>query len=195
MIVELGAARTATDPAARTSGAVGHRSRRSTAEAVLEASGPSLTILFDEAGMALAELTAGADAGAPASSWESIELEAADLDGLAVAWLNELMRAADGHRAELVDVAVDVVAAPEAAAAGWRLRGRAGLRRVGDGLSAARPWLRATVWPRVASSDGRWTLRARLRSSPDGLVDRDPAPDEPGSDGLGPPREGHLRAG
>ena len=195
MFVELRAARAATDPEGATSGAVGHRTRRGPGEAVLDASGPSLPILFDEAGMALAELTAGGEAGAPASSWEPIELEAADVDGLALAWLNELMRAADGHRAELVDIAVDLVAGPEEAASGWRLRGRAGLRRVGDGPGAARSDLRATAWPRVTSRDGRWTLRARLGSAADGLVDRDAVPDAPRGDGLGPPHEGHLRAG
>ena len=125
---------------------VGRHSFWTAEEAVIEATAPCLPILFDESGMALADLTAEADAGAPASSWEPVDLEAADLAGLASTWLNELMREAGDHRAELVDVAVDTVAAPASGTGdGWRLHGRVGLRRLFGRHGPARYDLRTST--------------------------------------------------
>lgn len=158
-------------PACTGSGAfrVGHRCSWTADEAVIEATAPCLPILFDESGMALADLTAEADAGAPASSWEPVDLEAADLAGLASTWLNELMREADDHRAELVDVAVDTVAAPESGTGdGWRLHGRVGLRRLFGRHGPVRHDLRATTGLRIkATEGGTWTLRAQLAPVPE----------------------------
>jgi hypothetical protein len=118
--------------------------------------------------MALADLTAEADAGAPASSWEPVDLEAADLAGLASTWLNALMREAGDHRAELVDVAVDTVAGPASGTGdGWRLHGRVGLRRLFGGHGPARHDLRTSTSPRIKATEGTWTLRAQLDPVPD----------------------------
>jgi hypothetical protein len=147
---------------------VGHRSAWTAEQALIEATGPCLPILFDESGMALADLTAGADVGAPASSWEPVDLEAADLAGLASAWFNELMKQAGDHRAELVDVAVDTVAAPASGTGGgWRLQGRVGLRRLFGRHGPARHDLRATTSLRIKATDKTWTLRARLDPVPE----------------------------
>ena len=142
--------------------------------AVIEATGPSLPILFDEIGMALVNLTAEFDAGAPTSSWESVELEAPDLAGLAGTWLNALMREAAERHAELVDVAVDTVTAPAPGTGhGWRLHGRVGLRRLLGRHGPARRDLRATTGPHIETTAGRWTLQAQLE------VDRSVVDDNP----------------
>ncbi len=147
---------------------VGHHSAWTAEEALIEATAPCLPILFDESGMALADLTAEADAGAPASSWEPVDLEAADLTGLASTWLNELMKEAGDHRAELVDVAVATVAAPASGTGdGWRLHGRVGLRRLFGRHGPARQDLRATTSLRIKATNGTWTLRARLDPVPE----------------------------
>lgn len=124
-------------------------------------------MLFDESGMALADLTAEADAGAPATSWEPVDLEAADLAGLASTWLNELMREAGDHRAELVDVAVDTVASSaDGTRDGWRLHGRVGLRRLFGRHGPARHDLRASTSLCLEALEGTWTLRAQLDPVP-----------------------------
>jgi hypothetical protein len=125
---------------------LGHRSTWKAGDAEIEATAPCLSMLFDESGMALAELASADDAGAPASSWEPVDLTAPDLTGLACTWFNELMQDAGHHRAELVDVAVDAVALPaDGSGDGWRLQGRAGLRRLFGHHGPARHDLRATA--------------------------------------------------
>jgi hypothetical protein len=147
---------------------VGHRSAWTAEEALIEATGPCLPILFDECGMAIADLTAEADAGAPASSWEPVVLEAADLAGLASTWLNELMKEAGDHGAELVDVAVDTVAGPARGNGDrWRLHGRVGLRRLFGRHGPARHDLRATKRLRIKATGETWTLRAQLDPVPE----------------------------
>jgi hypothetical protein len=146
---------------------VGHHSSWTAEEAVIEATAPCLSILFDESGMALADLTAEADAGAPASSWEPVDLEAADLAGLASTWFNELMREAGDHRAELVDVAVDTVAAPASGTGGWRLHGRVGLRRLFGRHGPARHDLRARTSLSIEATEGTWTLSAQFDPVPE----------------------------
>jgi hypothetical protein len=143
---------------------VGHRSSWTANGAVIQATAPSLPILFDECGMALADLTGETDSGAPACSWEAVDLEAADLAELASKWVDELMRRAGDHRGELVDVAVDVVAAPgRGTGDAWRLHGRIGLRWLFGRHGPARHDLRSRTSHCVKSSEGTWTLLARLQ--------------------------------
>jgi hypothetical protein len=149
---------------------VGHHTSWMAGAAVIEAMAPSLPILFDESGMALADLTAEAESGAPASIWEPVDLEAADLASLASTWLNDLMCKACQHRAELVDVAVDTVAGPaDETRDRWRLHGRVGLRRLYGRHGPAPHDLWATTSPRIRATGGTWTLHADL----------DPTPPEP----------------
>lgn len=144
---------------------VGHRALLTAHTAALEAAAPCLSVLFDEIAMGLAELTSGADAGAPASSWERVTLEAADLPDLLCAWLNELVACAATHRSAFVDVAVDRVESPaNRLGCGWRLLGRAGLRafRRPD-ESTQHGWTAVTRGGlSLHESEGTWTLRARL---------------------------------
>src|SRR3972149_1307268 len=90
---------------------------------------PDLAGLFEEAAMAVAEI--GADAlpdgpaatiGGPSNAGLHIDLEAADLPGLAFAWLNELVGLADIHGPL---ARTEVVAVEALSAGGWRFRGRA----------------------------------------------------------------------
>lgn len=143
---------------------LGHRSTWKSCDAEIEAAAPCLLMLFDEGGMALAELASADDAGAPASSWEPVDLTAPDLSGLACTWFNELMRDAGHHRAELVDVAVDAVTTPaDGSGESWRLQGRAGLRWLFGNRGPARHDLRATTEDlSVEAIGGNWRLRAHL---------------------------------
>ncbi|HXG40657.1 MAG TPA: archease [Candidatus Limnocylindrales bacterium] len=100
----------------------GHELLPHTADARLRAWAPDLAGVFEEAALALAELSA--DVGAPAGTGERIpiEVEAVDLPGLAFAWLNELIGLADVHGA-IAGVRVEAV--ERTSGDGWRLRGEA----------------------------------------------------------------------
>lgn len=108
-----------------------HRVLAHTADVGIEARGPDLPAIFEEAALALADLTAdrsrgtgstmgeGADPVVPASlSTRTVRLEAADPVALAFAWLNELVATidVDGALAELQVTVVEAVAD-----GGWRL--------------------------------------------------------------------------
>jgi hypothetical protein len=158
-------------------GRFGHRSMWTAHGAEIEATAPCLSVLFDEIGMALAQLASAEDAGAPASSWEPVDLRDPDLAGLACTWLNELMHDADLHRAELVDVAVDAVTLPEDGSDEcWRLQGRVGLRPLFGHHGPGRHDLHATTGAVSAdATDGTWRLRAHLvpggAASPDHVLE------------------------
>jgi SHS2 domain-containing protein len=143
---------------------LGHLTRSRAHDADIEATAPCVSMLFDEVGMALAEFASETDVGAPASWWESVALEAADLPNLACTWLNELVAHADRHRAEFVDVAVDRVDSPaDGPGGGWRLQGRIGLRPFGRRGASSRHTLPATAAGlSVQEAEGTWTLRAHL---------------------------------
>jgi hypothetical protein len=145
---------------------VGHRLSLGALAADVEAAGPSLDIVFDESAMALAELIAGTDAGAPAQSWLRVDLRAPDLPSLAREWVNRLLADAAGHDAALVDVAVDDVAAPDDAHPdGWRVQARAGFRKTfGRGARAIQV---DPVAPdvRVESTGGTYRLLAHLATT------------------------------
>lgn len=134
-----------------------HETIPHTADVGIRAEAPDLAGLFEEAAMAVAEIAADARAGAPAEAGPTIELAAADLPGLAFAWLNELIGLADIHgpldRAEVA--AVEAV--PDG---GWRLRGCAAFG------AGARPRLdikSATYYGLVVErAGGGWRLTAYL---------------------------------
>ena len=106
-----------------------HEATPHTADVGIRAHAPDLAGLFEEAARAVAEI--GADAlpdgpaatiGGPSNAGLHIDLEAADLPGLAFAWLNELIGLADIHGPL---ARTEVVAVEALSAGGWRLRGRA----------------------------------------------------------------------
>ena len=80
-----------------------------TADAGVGARAPDLPGLFEEAAAALAELAADVDPGVPTDEVEVV-LEAADLVGLAYAWLNELISLADARSAAIAGARVEAAA-------------------------------------------------------------------------------------
>jgi SHS2 domain-containing protein len=107
-----------------------HRSLPHTADTGIEATGPDLASAFEEAGLALAGLTADIDLEAiaelgPTASppLRPVELTAADPVALAFAWLDDLVGRVDLDGA-LAGVAVDSVEG--SSSDGWRLRARVG---------------------------------------------------------------------
>ena len=120
-----------------------HEALPHTADAGLRACAPDLAALFEEAAAALAELAADIAPDARRTSEARIELHAADLVGLAFAWLNELIGLSDAGRGPLAATAVERIASigsarPAASAdaaapgppGGWSLTGRAWFARV-----------------------------------------------------------------
>jgi SHS2 domain-containing protein len=118
-----------------TSSGRGHELLPHTADAGFRARAATLPELFAEAAAALAELAVEVDSDVEPSAVEAVALEAADLDALAYAWLNELIGLAAVAHAALVGVVVERVDWQEDA--GWMLAARVRLAAV-DG-SAVRP--------------------------------------------------------
>jgi len=159
-----------------------HRLLPHTADTGIEARGPDLAAVFEEAGFALAGLTAdiepealvelAADALPPLAD---VRLEAHDLPSLAFAWLDELVGRVDleGALAALEVEAVDqragtsAVDAPDdtGPAATWALRARVAtlpfdgdrVRRRADVKAATYHGLEVAPDP-----DGGWCLTAYL---------------------------------
>ena len=137
-----------------------------TADVGIQAIAQDLLSLFEEAAMALIELTTSISAGVAATRWESVHLEAADVTGLAFAWLNELISLGDIGQGAVVAAHLDLLDHPSAHDADgvWSLMGRVGLRREADRA------VRVLRQPKSATYHGlsveqrrqRWTLRAYL---------------------------------
>lgn len=113
----------------------GHRLLAHTADAGLEAWAPDAGALFEEAALALSDISADIEPGTAATAREAVAIEAPDAEGLVFAWLNELIGLIDVRGAAITGASV-------------------ALARLED-----RPLVRATV--RLAPFDGR---RVRRRS-------------------------------
>ena len=139
-------------------------------EAGLEATAPSLRLLFEETATALGRVMARPEDAGPACRWEAVSLHAHDLPGLAGLWLDRLIslgdsRFSDLRREAIVAVAVDRVASPEeeAHAGRWELRARVGLRPYLENGIPRLEIRSASDRPlAVERGDASWTLRARL---------------------------------
>ena len=133
-----------------------------TADAGFAATGPTLAGLFEEAARAVGEVTADVPPDVRPDTWTRIELAAADLPGLAYAWLNALI--AQGEIAHGALVAADVVEAVAAEEGGCRLHGRAGFRRFEHGdVRVRRPPKSATFHGlAVEKLPGGWRMTAYL---------------------------------
>ncbi len=121
-----------------------------TADAGLVARAPTLSGLFEEAALALAELgtdTAGVE-GAPVIAGP---ITAGDLEGLAFAWLNELIGLAESAGEALVGAAV---ARLGPAGDGWTVEGRAMLAPWGQRGVRARRHVKAVTFHRLAVEEG-----------------------------------------
>lgn len=138
-----------------------HRSLAHTADAGLHAEAPTLEALFEEAAAALAELSADVAPDAVPDAAEAVALEAADLPGLAFAWLNELVGLADARHAALARTAVERV---EEAEGGWRLVARAWFVPRDGRRARARRDVKSATYHRLAveSAGGGWRLTAYM---------------------------------
>ena len=143
----------------------GHETLPHTADVGLRGWGPTMVIAFEESAIALAELTsetvaASGKVKAMSERIERVELVAADLVGLAYAWLNELVGLIDLHGALRGGRVSAVVRSDD----GWILRGSAGfvpfdgvaVRRRADVKSATYHGLA------VDGANGAWTVTAYL---------------------------------
>jgi SHS2 domain-containing protein len=137
-----------------------------TADAGLLAIAPTLPLLFEEVAAALAELSADVAPGVAPSAWEAIDLEAADLPGLAYEWLNELIALGELHRGVVVEAIVERIDEPGATVAGapWRLRGRVGIAPYSPGGARPRRHVKSATFHRLEAGrrGGRWAMQAYL---------------------------------
>jgi len=154
-----------------TSSGARHEILSHTADVGLRVEAPDLVALFDEAAAALAELAADVPAGAPELPPERVELEAADLAGLAYEWLNELIGLADVRRAALVGGRVErLEQLPPPGDPGdegswtWRLEGTVRLARFEGGAVRPRVGVKSATYHglRVEPSGAGWTMTAYL---------------------------------
>lgn len=115
----------------------GHVLADHTADARIHAWASTLAELFEEAALALCRLSAEVEPGAQ-TSWATVELQAGDPDGLAFAWLNELIGLAELERRAVASTHVAVTERPVGkGAGGWRLRARVGLADYAPGGTRA----------------------------------------------------------
>ncbi len=154
-----------------TRAAARHEILSHTADVGLRVEAPDLPALFGEAAAALAELAADVPAGARELPPERVELEAADLVGLAYEWLNELIGLAEVRRAALVEARVErLEQVPPSGNPGdeaswtWRLDGAIRLARFEDGAARPRVGVKSATYHdlRVERSGAGWTLTAYL---------------------------------
>jgi SHS2 domain-containing protein len=147
----------------------GHRLLSHTADAGLEATGPDLAAVFDEAALALAGLTSDIDLaavisadGAAVPPLRRVDLRAGDRVELAFTWLNELVARVDTDGA-LAAVAVESVDGSDEE--GWRLRARIATLPF-DGRSVRRRAdVKSATYHRLAIEPlpgGGWRLTAYL---------------------------------
>jgi SHS2 domain-containing protein len=137
-----------------------------TADIGFEASAGDLGALFEEAAAALAELTAETAPSVSPTSWLAVDLRAADLPGLAFAWLNELIALSEIHRSAIVSVDVDHIDHPPRIPAPSHptLAARVGLHSLGSAdVRPLRAVKSATFHGLVVQRVGRrWVMRAYL---------------------------------
>ena len=121
-----------------------------TADAGLVARAPTLAGLFEEAALAIAELAADTDGveGVPVLAGP---VTACDLDGLAFAWLNELIGLAESAGQVLVRA---VVARIGPQGDGWTMEGRAFLAPWDRPGVRARRHVKAVTFHRLAVEEG-----------------------------------------
>jgi SHS2 domain-containing protein len=149
----------------------GHETLEHTADAGLRATSSDLGGLFVEAAAALAELAADVAPEAAGIALERIELEAADLVGLAYGWLNELIGLADIRRAALAGTSIDLLEEiPPPPDGGdevswrWRLIGSARFVALDDRTARSRLGVKSATYHglRVDPVERGWTLTAYL---------------------------------
>lgn len=137
-----------------------------TADAGLLAVAPTLPELFEEVAIALGTFTADVMPYARVAAREAVELEGADLAGLAYAWLNELVGLGDLQHGALVEATVERIDGPADAQSGgpWRLHGHVGLVPYSSGSVRPRRNVKSATYHRlvVRHRGGRWTMRAYL---------------------------------
>lgn len=140
-----------------------HEALPHTADVGLRAEAPDLPALFEEAAAALAELAADVPPGIRGVE-RRVERSATDLEGLAFAWLDELIGLAETAGAAVAGTTVEAVEEHGGPDAPWMLRAR--VRLVPYGPEGARPRLgvKSPTYHglRVEPHDGGWTLTAYL---------------------------------
>lgn len=139
-------------------GCRGHTILPHTADAGIEAHGPTFAAALEEAAAALSELTADVPARHGSPVVHVVHIAATDPAGLLVAWLNELIGLTDVHHAALLDTTVESV---DPALSGLTAR-----VRLVPFAAGARPRVQAksATFHRMAATEDAtgWHLRAYL---------------------------------
>lgn len=91
-----------------TSARARHRFDDHTGEVRLSVEAPTLAALFEEAGLALAELMLD-ESGEPSPEAQKVSLDAVDRSALLVQWLNELIFLSETHKRVYTEIRVEVV--------------------------------------------------------------------------------------
>lgn len=143
-----------------------------TADVGLEARGPDLASVFEEAGLALAELTADGPptvlragpggSGRPTRQPRAVRLAARDLVALAYAWLNELAATIDVEGALATVVVTDVDEMP---GGGWALTASVGSVPFDGASVRRRAEVKSATYHGLAvesEAAGGWVLTAYL---------------------------------
>ncbi|MGD8682850.1 MAG: archease [Chloroflexota bacterium] len=137
-----------------------------TADAGISATAQDLATLFEEAALALIELTTSVSAGVGATNWESVQLEAPDVTGLAFGWLNELIGLGDVGQGAVVAAEIEQLEdpGPRDVDGAWSLVGRVGLHPADDHTVRVLRQPKSATYHglRIEQQRQRWTLRAYL---------------------------------
>jgi len=140
-----------------------HEALPHTADVGLRAEAPDLPALFEEAAAALAELAADVPPGARGVE-RRVERSAVDLEGLAFAWLDELIGLGEAEGSAIGPTTVEAVGEHGGPEAPWLLRAR--VRLVPYGPDGARPrvGVKSPTYHglRVEAHLGGWALTAYL---------------------------------
>jgi SHS2 domain-containing protein len=140
----------------------GHEMLPHTADVGLRAWGPTREEAFEEAAVALGELTAEVATGSQPvrERTRRIELEARDLPGLAFAWLNEIVGLVDLDGAIRAVRVVGIEPIEE----GWRLTAALGLAPFDGALVRRRADVKSATYHGLAVEDqaGTWSVTAYL---------------------------------
>ena len=140
-----------------------HEALPHTADVGLRAEAPDLPALFEETAAALAELAADVPPGATGvERW--VVRSATDLEGLAFAWLDELIGLADAAGAAVGATTVEGIEEHGDPVAAWMLRARVRLVAYGPGGARPRVGVKSPTYHglRVEPHDGGWALTAYL---------------------------------